>query len=783
MAKYVIKRDAAGLPERLTRYKQELNDEQFRVVTSPSKAALVVAGAGTGKTRAITYRVAYLIEQGVSPQRIMLATFTNRAAREMLRRVEALTGSQNVHRVWGGTFHRIANLMLRRHAVSIGYDANYSILDSEDARDLLNLCVEDAAIDTKKKRFPKAEVIQSIISYATNTDTDLADVIVRQYPYFELLTAQIRRVDFIYQQRKRERNVMDYDDLLLNMKRLLIERREVADLYAEQFQHILVDEYQDTNRLQAELIDLLAVKHRNVMVVGDDAQSIFAWRGAEFTNIYEFPKRYPEAEVYKLETNYRSTPEILALANVSIANNRKQFPKMLKAARGRKRTGPSIADPGIRIPDSDANKTESESNIQTDDQTKSAIPDPTSEIGRPALVPCSDVEQQSAFVAARILDLRDNGTPLEEIAVMYRSHYHSIELQLELSRRGIPYRVQSGVRFFEQAHIKDVVSYLRVIVNPRDELAWKRILKMIPGVGRATAARVYEAIALRDSQRAGRGETEKERRGDVSRREDAGTKREGDAAREIIGLLSASTGIAASSRQLAATSQDAASPRLRVPASPAWREFVSLLELLVSDEYRGQPAKQIALILDRGYEQYLLENYENAESRAEDIRGLALYANRYDSTESFLSELALLSTERFTEPQPLTGEDVISGGEDDELLTLTSVHQAKGLEWKCVFIIWAAEGKFPSPRSLREIDSEEEERRLWYVALTRAKDELYITYPLMLTDYNRQTVLQKPSRFVTECPPALFEIWNLEEESMPTEQKFFAAPEPDEYIN
>jgi DNA helicase-2/ATP-dependent DNA helicase PcrA len=779
MARYVLKRDAGGLPERLTRYKGELNEEQFRVVTSQPKAALVVAGAGTGKTRAITYRVAYLIEQGVSPQRIMLATFTNRASREMLRRVENLTGSQNVHRVWGGTFHRIANLMLRRHATSIGYDANYSILDSEDARDLLNLCIEDAAIDTRKKRFPKAEVVQSIISYANNTDTDLADVIVRQYPYFEPLTAQIKRVDSVYQQRKRGRNVMDYDDLLLNVKRLLLERQEVADLYAEQFQHILVDEYQDTNRLQAELIDLLAVKHRNVMVVGDDAQSIFAWRGAHFANIYEFPKRYPEAEVFKLETNYRSTPEILDLANVSIANNKKQFAKLLKSARG----GVLNAERGTRNAESETGS----------DNSKSAIPDPQSAIADPvgslpALVPCSDVQQQSAFVAARILELRDNGTPLEDIAVMYRSHYHSIELQLELSRRGIPYRVQSGVRFFEQAHIKDVVSYLRVIVNPRDELAWKRILKMIPGVGRATAARVYEAIALRDAETERRGDAGSERHGDPA------SEARGDRAREIISLLSGSRDVTASPRpDVPASQPNTASPRLRVPASqdprlrvpasPSWQQFVTLLELLVSDEYRGQPAKQIALILERGYEQYLLENYENADSRAEDIRGLALYANRYDSTETFLSELALLSTERFAEAQPLTGEDVISGGEDDELLTLTSVHQAKGLEWKSVFIIWAAEGKFPSPRSLREIDSEEEERRLWYVALTRAKDELYITYPLMLTDYNRQTVLQKPSRFVTECPPALFEVWDLEEEGEQTGQRFFSAPSGDEYIN
>jgi DNA helicase-2/ATP-dependent DNA helicase PcrA len=694
MARYVIKRDAKSLPERLTRYKSELNEEQFRVVTAQPKATLVVAGAGTGKTRAITYRVAYLIEQGVSPQRILLATFTNRAAREMLRRVENLTGSQNVHRVWGGTFHRVANLILRRHAVSLGYDSNYSILDSEDARGLINICIDDAAIDTKAKRFPKAEVLQDIISYANNTDLPLENVIAGKYPYFELLTSQIKRVDAIYQARKLERNVMDYDDLLLNVKKLLVEKREIAEIYAEQFQHILVDEYQDTNRLQAEIIDLLAVKHKNVMVVGDDAQSIFAWRGAEFTNIYEFPKRYPGAQVFKLETNYRSTPEILGLANTSIACNRRQFPKMLTAVK-------------------------------------------RSRDFKPALVPCSDVEQQSAFVASRILELRDEGTSLEDTAVIYRSHYHSIELQLELSRRNIPYRVQSGVRFFEQAHIKDVISYLRIIVNPRDELAWKRVLKMIPGVGNATANRVYEAIALSEPTAV------------------------------TGGLVRLSDAMQAG----------------RLRSSQPFRDFVALLELLSAQENRNNPAKQIALILENGYEQYLLENYENADARNEDIKGLSLYAQRYESTETFLSELALLSTERFTEPQPLVGEDVIEGGEDDELLTLTSVHQAKGLEWKAVFIIWAAEGKFPSPKSLREIDAEEEERRLWYVAITRAKDELYITYPLIMADYNRQAVLQKPSRFVIECPPALFEIWDLEEEIAGSVANAVAAGGSKEFIN
>ncbi len=709
MKKYVIKRDEDSLPEKLTRYREELNAEQFRVVTAKPQASLVVAGAGTGKTRTITYRVAYLIEQGVSPQRILLATFTNRAAREMLRRVENLTGSQNVHRIWGGTFHRIANLILRKHAVSIGYNSNYSILDSEDAKEFINVCIDEAGIDTKAKRFPKAEVIQDIISYANNTDAPIEDVIIKKYPYFEMLSQQIRRVDLLFQERKLERNVMDYDDLLLNWKKLLVSKPEIADVYAEQFEHILVDEYQDTNKLQAEIIDLLAVKHRNVMVVGDDAQSIFAWRGAEFTNIYEFPKRYPEAVTYKLETNYRSTPEILGLANVSIANNRKQFPKMLQAVK-------------------------------------------KSREFKPALVPCSNVEQQSAFIASRILELRDEGVSLEDIAVLYRSHYHSLELQMELTRRNIPYRVQSGVRFFEQAHLKDVISYLRIIVNPRDELAWKRILKMIPSVGNATANRIYESLAYAENPfalikttvneggnpRVSKGANDSEIKTDISKIQPATSL--------TRGLLPIS-------------------PSLR--SKSAWQEFVKLLEILTTDENRNNPAKQIELILTNGYEQHLQETFENAEARLEDLRQLVLYASKYDSTESFLSELALLSTERFKEPTGIAGEDVIQGGEEDELLTLTSVHQAKGAEWKAVFIIWAAEGKFPSPRSLKEIDSEEEERRLWYVSLTRAKDELYLTYPLMMVDYSRQTILQKPSRFIMECPPVLFEVWSLEEDAPP----------------
>jgi DNA helicase II / ATP-dependent DNA helicase PcrA len=672
MTRYVIKRGTPAGPDKLGRYRAELNEEQFAVATANPGAALVVAGAGSGKTRAITYRVAYLLEQGIAPGRIMLATFTNRAAREMLQRVEQLTSGGDVRRVWGGTFHRIANLILRRHAVSLGYQPNYSILDSEDARDLLAVCVDDAGIDTKSRRFPKPEVILDIISFANNTDRPIPDVVARRYPQFESWSQSIGRVDTIFAQKKLERNVMDYDDLLLNWKRLLMEKSEIAELYADQFQQILVDEYQDTNKLQAEIIDLLAVKHRNVMVVGDDAQSIFAWRGAEFTNIYEFPKRYPEATLHKLEVNYRSTPEILALANVSIASNRRQFPKTLRPIR--------------------------------------------ESIGlAPALVPCRDADQQAAFVASRVLELRDEGVPLSDIAVLYRSHYHSLELQLELTRRAIPYRIRSGVRFFEQAHIKDVVAYLRIITNPRDELAWKRVLMLIPQVGPATANRIWEKIAYAPDPLA------------MVRRED-------------------------------------------FPAGPrrgtGWRDFLGLLESLTQDEVRSSPGRQIELILVRGYEQHLANTYENAEARLEDLRQLAQYAGRYNTTEEFLSELALLSTERYGAPQPVAGEDVVMGSDEDEMLTLTSVHQAKGLEWCVVFILWAADGKFPSPRSLRDVEGEEEERRLWYVALTRAAEQLYISYPLMVTDYTNQTIVQRPSRFVTETPRELYDIWSLEEENV-----------------
>jgi DNA helicase-2/ATP-dependent DNA helicase PcrA len=667
--RYVIKRDT---PRKfLVNYRGDLNEEQYAVVTAGAGPILVIAGAGSGKTRAVTYRVARLIESGIPPSRILLVTFTNKAAREMLHRVEGLVQS-DVRRIWGGTFHSMANRILRRHAESLDYQPNFSILDAEDIKDLIDSSIQESGIDPKARRFPKAEVVADILSFANNRDMMIRDCLVRHYPHFEPLVTQIERVDRIYQARKLERNAMDYDDLLLNWKRLLVEKAEIGEYWASQFEYILVDEYQDTNKVQAEIVDLLAVRHRNVMVVGDDAQSIFGWRGAHFANIYTFKERYPDALEFRLETNYRSSPEIVMLANASISNNRRQFPKNLRAVR---------RSSGIA----------------------------------PALVPASDADQQAAFVAGRILDLRQEGIPLSDIAVLYRSHWHALELQLELVRRDIPYVVRSGMRFFEQAHIKDVISYLRLVVTPHDELAWKRVLTLIPKVGNATATRRWERIAHTSEPLA------------MIRRADF-----------------------------------EAQPR----HSQGWQDFVKLIELLVKPENIDRPAAQIGLILSSGYEEHLANTYENADLRSEDLRQLANYAVRFETTEEFLSELALVNTERFGSPQGTTAEDVVEGGDEDEKLVLSSIHQAKGLEWRAVFLIWAADGKFPSARSLRDPESEEEERRLFYVALTRAKDQIYISYPLVVTDYSRQTVIQKPSRFITETPRELVEVWSVEEESL-----------------
>src|SRR3954470_1828508 len=428
-------------------YAAELNEQQLAAVTASPGPLLVIAGAGSGKTRTLTYRVAYLLENGVDPRNILLLTFTNKAARQMLDRVANLL-PVDASGLWGGTFHSIGNRMLRRHGSVLGYSSGFTILDREDQKDLIDTVVSAAGINPKEIRFPKGDVLAEIFSFTVNTERTMEEMLAEKYPYFLPLIKQIQDVHARYDRKKKATNSMDFDDLLEKTLRMLKEHEEVRDFYQRKFQFILVDEYKDTHKIQADFIGTLAAQHRNVMVVGDDAQSIYSWRGANFKNILAFPDRYPDAQVFKIELNYRSVPEILSVANAAIAANVEQFRKQLSATRDTKEL-------------------------------------------KPALAALNDGSEQAQFVAQRILELRDEGVDLNEIAILYRAHYHAIELQLELSRRGIPYQITSGVRFFEQAHIKDVAAFIRFVANPRDEVAFKRMIKLLPGIGNKSADNLW----------------------------------------------------------------------------------------------------------------------------------------------------------------------------------------------------------------------------------------------------------------------------------------------------
>jgi DNA helicase II / ATP-dependent DNA helicase PcrA len=655
-------------------YARELNEQQFAAVTAVPGPALVIAGAGSGKTRTLTYRVAYLLEQGIPPERILLLTFTNKAAKEMMRRVADLLGG-DLSNLWGGTFHSIANRLLRRHAERLGYRPDFTILDREDTKDLLKASIDDAQIDIKATRFPKPEVLSNLFSLAANTEKPIVRILEEHYQYFLGLEAEIQNLHNRFIARKRSANVMDFDDLLLLWLRLLREQADVAEQYQRRFQFILVDEYQDTNKIQSDIIDLLAARHRNLMVVGDDSQSIYSWRGAHFLNIFQFPQRYPEAKTYKIETNYRSTPEILAVANAAIAPNVEQFSKQLAPSR---KSGP-----------------------------------------KPSLVACGDPAQQAAFVAQRALELRDEGYNLNDMAVLYRSHFHALELQLELTRRNIPFSITSGIRFFEQAHIKDVAAYLKLASNPRDELSFKRIVRLLPGVGGKSADKLWQVFAA-----------EMERLGTAPRSETP------------------------AQRPSLAVALQGCSGAVPKRAIVGWAQLSATLAQLETEPLRGMPAKMIRHVIEAGYEEYLQDNFPNADNRLEDLEQLATFALQFKDTEEFLTQLALVSN--------LEAEDEKTTRVDTEQIRLSTIHQAKGLEFGVVFLIMLCDGLFPSARSLERLRDEEEERRLFYVAITRAKTELYLSYPIVrpAAAYTGDT-MQQPSRFLADLPPDLIEEWNL----------------------
>ncbi|MFY9984391.1 MAG: ATP-dependent helicase [Chthoniobacterales bacterium] len=642
-------------------YRAELNDQQYAAVTSGPGPSLVLAGAGSGKTRTLTYRVAWLLDNGVEPQSILLLTFTNKAAREMLTRVQSLVPLETTA-IWGGTFHSVGNRLLRKHALEIGFRPGYSIMDREDQEDLLTAVVASEEVDTTQVRFPTGEVLGDLYSFALNTDRPLPQVIAERYRRFLPLTNQIEWIQKRYEERKRAANAMDFDDLLIKIVELFKTKPEIAEFYQRYFQFILVDEYQDTNRLQSEFIDLLAARHQSVMVVGDDAQSIYSWRGANYQNILDFPKRYPAAAIYKIETNYRSVPEVLQVANAAIRPNARQFSKVLRPDRK-----------GTEL--------------------------------KPALVPLLDNNQQAVFVAQRILELRDEGVDLEEIAVLYRSHFQSLEVQLALTRAGIPYSITSGLRFFEQAHIKDVAAFMKFVTNPSDEVAFKRMVRLLPGIAARNAEKLWEQINLAPSE----------------------TRTTFGAWLEI--------------------------GKAPAKAQRAWEQLRHTLDEIAPEKKPVPPTTMIHSILEAIYDDYLKSKYSNHEQRREDLTALENFARGFTDPVEFLSQLSLMAT---GETEQLTTQD-----EDRERVTLSTVHQAKGLEWQAVFIVWLTDGMFPSARSLESTDNVEEERRLFYVAITRAKDQLYFLYPAIWPNGNLDQRVQRPSRFLGEIPGELCEEWRV----------------------
>ncbi len=651
------------------RYAELLNAAQLAAVTHRDGPILVVAGAGSGKTRTLIYRVARLIESGVAPGAILLLTFTRRAAQEMLRRVEHLVGDSS-RAVAGGTFHSFANLTLRQFGSMIGLRPNFTILDRGDMEDVVNLLRTRMGLGSRERRFPKKGTITEAISMARNKRRELDEEIELDFPHLAEHREDLIRLAGAYDAYKRERGLLDYDDLLYRLAELLQQHAGVRRRLSDTYRYIMIDEYQDTNSIQAELVRLLAATHKNVMAVGDDAQSIYSFRGADFRNIMDFPQIFPGARVVKLERNYRSLQGILDVANEVIARAADRYTKVLAAERRGE--------------------------------------------FRPLLVRAQDEHLQSRFVAERILELREQGVELGEIAVLFRSGFHSFDLELELQRRDIPFIKRGGFKFIETAHIKDVLAHLRVVVNPADAVSWLRALMLVPGVGHRRAERLIEEIVAAPEPE--RALAEAARTMGAGARSDPG---------------SAAGGTAAAAARLAA--------------------------LLA--ELRRDPAARPAGLVARTLEYYLplmRESYpDDYPKRERDLEHFQSIVERYRSLESMLADVAL-------EPPSDSLGDVLAVEPEEGYLTLSTIHSAKGLEWRVVFLIWAADGRFPAPQSVGA-EELEEERRLMYVASTRARDELYISYPIYMFDRALGYSMGRVSRFLEDIAPEILPTASLQE--------------------
>ncbi len=645
--KYVL-RAPADAPRRASYqidYAGELNPAQYQVAIATQGPVLVIAGAGTGKTRTLVYRVARLVESGVDPAQILLLTFTRKAAEEMLRRASTLLDGRCEH-VSGGTFHSFANTVLRRHGKAIGLEPSFTILDRGDAEDVINLLRAEAGLDTKDKRFPRKQVLAEMYSMAINKAVPVAMLIESDYPHLIEHSEELLALAARYTQYKRDNQLADYDDLLVRTHELLRDHEDVRRRLSLAHRYIMVDEYQDTNALQAQIVRLLASEHDNVLVVGDDAQSIYSFRGADFRNIMDFPSLFPGTRVLPLEENYRSTQPILDLTNTVIAAARERYTKNLFTRK-----------PGGAAP---------------------------------ILVAAESERFQSRFVCQRVLELREEGVPLHNLAVLFRSSFHSFDLELELARHDIPFVKRGGFKFIETAHVKDVVAFLRIVLNPRDAVSWHRILQLIEGIGPRSSEEIVRWLAGNDP---------------------------------VLQLRS-------------------------FPKASIKTDLQALAALLVALRADGLlPAQTLEIVL-KYYDATLKRVYrDDSPKRRRDLDQLVAIAARYQALPSFLADLTL------EPPTDSMGEALVTEP-DDEVLTLSTIHSAKGLEWHAVFILWAAEGRFPSTYTLDE-DSVEEERRLFYVAATRAQEELYVTYPINVFDRSLGYVLGKPSRFVADIPPDL----------------------------
>jgi DNA helicase-2/ATP-dependent DNA helicase PcrA len=602
-----------------------LNTEQAAAAAFSGGPLLIIAGAGTGKTRTLVHRVAHLVSGGVRPERILLLTFTRRAAQEMLARAERLAGAA-CRGVQGGTFHASAHRLLRRFGKAAGLDPEFSIMDQGDAEDLMHLARAQLGYGTAKRRFPKKQTLLHVYSTHINTGRAVADVIEDSYAQFFEFADDFMRIFADYTRRKAERNLVDYDDLLLFWA-MLLEAPEgnIGERVAALYDHVLVDEYQDTNLLQARILRGLCARHGNLTVVGDDAQSIYSFRGASIRNILEFPTHFPGTTIVALEQNYRSTQPILDSSNALISRATERYTKSLWT----RRTG---GEP-------------------------------------PWLVTTRDESEQTRFVVDRLLELHEQGTPLAGMAVIFRAGYMSADLEIELTNRGIPFEKWGGLKFLEAAHVKDALAFLRILDNPRDEVSWYRVLMLLPGIGEMTARSAIESMAQMAWESSAFGRFK-------------------------------------------------APPRSR----DAHRALVALLDTLRSGADTGSVSADIHRVRTL-YDDILREKYDRVEPRLADLDQLETIAGGYPSRAAFLSALAL---------EPPRNTQDLAGGSDDErdALVLTTAHSAKGKEWDAVFVIWAADGWFPMARALRDDEQLDEERRLMYVALTRARDHLAVVCPL-----------------------------------------------------